>query len=48
MTQSSPERPEKDGTIVKLKGGTLIGVWLKPIMIADKMLEDFCISHCPI
>ena len=45
--QSSPERPEKDGTIVKLKGGTLLGVWFMPDNVVDGMLEDFCIGIAP-
>ncbi len=32
---------------MKLKGGTLLGVWFMPDNVVDGMLEDFCIGIAP-
>ncbi|HGH4585566.1 TPA: DUF3226 domain-containing protein [Enterobacter bugandensis] len=44
---SSPDRPERNGTIVKLKNNIHLGIWFMPDNIVDGMLEDFCIGIAP-
>lgn len=44
---SSPDRPERNGTIVKLKNNIHLGIWFIPDNIVDGMLEDFCIGIAP-
>ncbi len=45
MTNHHQSCPEKDGTIVKLKGGTLVRcLVLRRDNVVDGMLEDFVLA----
>ena len=44
---SSPERPDRNGTIVRLKNNIQLGIWFMPDNVVDGMLEDFCIGIAP-
>lgn len=44
---SSPDRPDRNGTVVRLKNNTQLGIWFMPDNIVDGMLEDFCIGIAP-